>query len=75
MPAPGPEPELFPEVPQVPEEGYQTRLGQECDCGVQVLGAAVCCWCGGHHPPLSPRLLQIKRELEQAAAPEPTGGE
>jgi len=66
----------FPDVPQtLAEGGYQTRTGQMCDCGVQVLGAALCCWCGGQHPPLSPKLQQLKQEIDRAAVAEPTGGE
>jgi hypothetical protein len=74
------EPELFPDVPRVPEEGYRARLGQECDCGVQALGATTCPWCGGRcRPPEQwPRALQrywdnYRRKVADAEREEATG--
>jgi hypothetical protein len=50
-------------VPRTPEAGYQTRQGKPCNCCAQLLGVAICAWCGGSYPPLTPELQQLKQRV------------
>jgi len=50
-------------LPRSPEYGYQTRVGKPCDCGAHLIGVAICAWCGGGHPPLTPELQQLKQRV------------